>query len=231
MECADKLIDYIGRRYSCSYLIHSPDFTDIRPFTWAGWTGIVRYTYLIDLTDPEKIWDLMERRVRTVLRKAESTLVLGKSIELEQFGRLYDRIYTDREKIPPIARSTVISFVDKMVKSGLAEIRTVLDNTGEVISAMALVSDEKTAYAWISGSIPGRNSSGAFSLLFWDAIRRYSATCLQLDMVGANIPSIAFFKKGFGGLLKPYYVTEWYSSMLSRVAFGVYAGMKRFFPR
>ena len=227
--CAEQLIGNLGGWYSYSCLVHAPGLIDIRPFTWAGWRGSVRYTYVVDLTDTGRVWDLMERRVRTVLRKAESTLGLGGAVDMEQFGGLYDRIYRDRGKKPPIPRNIVTAFVDTMMKTGLAEMRSVRDETGEIISVIVLVSGSGTVYAWISGSVPDKNSTGAFSLLFWDAIRRYSETSTRLDMVGANIPSVAFFKKGFGGELKPYYVTERYGSLLARAVFGAYGGMKRIF--
>ncbi len=227
LACADMLLSCVGDMYSYAFLVHSPEFVDIRPFTWTGWTEAVRYTYLLDLTDPGRIWDLMERRVRTVLRKAESTLELGGAIDPEHFGELYERIYLDRGKKPPIRSATVREILGRLLEAGAADMRTVRDRSGEVISALVLVSDARTVYAWISGSLPGRNSTGAFSLLFWDAVQRYSGTCARLDMIGANIPSIAFFKKGFGGQLRPYYVTERYGSLFSRVLFGMYGGLRK----
>ncbi|MBN1291477.1 MAG: GNAT family N-acetyltransferase [Candidatus Latescibacteria bacterium] len=229
MDCSGKLIEYIGSRYQYSFLIHSPGITDIRPFTWAGWQEKVRYTYVMDLTDIEKIWDQMERRVRTVLRKAESDLELHGAIEITDFGELYEHIYKDRGKRLPIEKKTVTAMVSDILNSGLGEMRTVLNKAGDVVSSMVVVSDETNAYAWISGSIPESNSSGAFSLLFWDVIRRYSENCTYLDMVGANIPSVAFFKKGFGAKLKPYYVTERYSSHFSKAVFRIFGQCKKLF--
>jgi len=227
MSCAEKIIEYLGPRYRYSFLVHSPGLIDIRPFVWAGWTESVRYTYILDLSDPDSIWDIMERRVRTVLRKAESTLGMGGAIDIEDFGKLYERIYLDRHNRPPVSWNSVSTLLGEVMKSGLAEMRTVRNSSGEVISAMVLIADAGRVYSWISGSIPGSNSTGAFSLLFWDTIRRYSETCTSLDMVGANIHPIAFFKKGFGGTLTPYYVTERYSSTWSRTLYSMYGGIKK----
>ena len=227
MDCAEELIKYIGSRYNYSFFIHSPGLSDIRPFTWAGWNERVRYTYVVDLTDVDEIWDHMERRVRTVLRKADSELEISGAIDLSDFGELYEHIYKDRGSKPPIERKIVTTMTGDILKSGIGEMRTVLNKAGDVISSMITVSENTTAYAWISGSIPESNSSGAFSLLFWDAIRRYSGSCTYLDMVGANFSSIAFFKKGFGGKLKPYYITEKYSSNFSKAVFRIYGQLKK----
>ena len=117
--------------------------------------------------------------------------------------------------------------LDELLKTKLVEIITVLDKNNHIISAIAFVKDKKYVFAWISGSLPEKNSSGAFSLLFWDAVRRYGKTHEKLDMVGANIPSIAFFKKGFGGDLTPYYFTEHYRSRTIKMIFTTYASLKR----
>ncbi|MFC1693341.1 GNAT family N-acetyltransferase [Candidatus Latescibacterota bacterium] len=226
--CAEHLIIDLSARYHHIFLVHSPGFTDIRPLTWAEWTGKIQYTYEIDITDTGKLWDHMERRVRKVIRKAESSLELCGKIDIEHFMELYERIYKDRGSEPPVERGRITSMVDEIMHSDFAEMRTVRGSGGQVISAVILVHDTDRVYTWISGSIPEKNATGAYSLQFWDAIKRHADVHKKLDMVGANIPSIAFFKKGFGGVLTPYYVTERYSSGMVRMAFNTYSKIKRF---
>jgi len=228
ISCAERIIKYLTGNYHHVFLVHAPGYTDIRPFTWAGWTGNVRYTYILDITDTEKLWDLMERRVRTVIRKAEVTLKLGNSIDSGQFVALYEHIYMDRGSSPPVNCEVVKKMLDELLKTKLVEMRTVLDQDNHIISVIVFVKDHKYVFAWISGSLPEKNSSGAFSLLFWDAVKRYGNTHERLDMVGANIPSIAFFKKKFGGELTPYYFTERYSSRMIKTMFTAYSSIKRF---
>ncbi len=226
-DCARLIIDEAQRDYNGAFIVHSPGFDDVRPFTWNGWREHVRYTYVMDITDPDALWDSLERRVRTVIRNAETSLKLGGAIDTEHFSALYERIYGDRGNPPPVATGVLRAMAEDIVGSGLGVMRTVSDEHGDIVSAMILVHDNDTVYAWISGSVPGENSSGAFSLLFWDAVRRYSASFGKLDMIGANIPSIAFFKKGFAGALIPYYVTEYHSSPFVRFAFSAYGRVRR----
>jgi len=226
MDCARLMIDTLKKGYSNAFFVHSPGFTDVRPFTWNGWSGSIRYTYVLDITNTDRLWDILERRVRTVIRNAESSLDIGGPIGTGEFTDLYERIYGDRETSVPVDTAAVKAMTDEILGSGLGNMVTVRDASGEVISAMILVSDEHCVYAWLSGSIPGENSSGAFSLLFWNAVKRYSGSHDRLDMVGGNIPSISFFKKGFGGLLVPYYVTEYYSSPVTKAAFSIYTRLR-----
>ena len=45
--------------------------------------------------------------------------------------------------------------------------------------------------------------------------------------VGANLASIAFFKRGFGGELLPYFATEGFGSSLLRTAVRLRRAMRR----
>ena len=225
---AEYLTNYLHTHYNNVFLVHSPGLHDIRPFTWAGWTDNVRYTYIVDITDTEKIWDMLERRVRTVIRNAESSLEISGPVDVELFTGLYEHIYHDRRLPLPVGSKVFKAMVDNILRTDIAEMQTVRDGGGNVISSMITVSDSSCVYAWVSGSIPEKNASGAFSLLFWDAVKRHSSVHKRLDMVGANIRPIAFFKKGFGGILTPYYVTEHYSSQISRTAMKAFSWIRRF---
>jgi len=227
MSCAQQLIKYLNTRYHQVFLVHTPEFKDIRPFTWAGWREKVLYTYIMDITDIERLWNLLERKVRTVIRNAESSLEIGGAIDSAHFTELFKRIYKDRGWSPPVKPAVVNALLDKVIDTDIAEMRTVRNKDGYVISAMVLVFDGRSVYAWISGSIPEENASGAFTLLFWDAVKRHTGIHEKFDMVGANIPSISFFKKRFAGVLTPYYVTERYSSPISQVIMRTYSSMKR----
>ncbi len=229
MRCAELFITRLKETYRHVFIAHSPGMEDIRAFDWAGFGSRVKYTYLLDIEDPDSLWELVERRVRTVIRNAEKTLVLGGAVDIGTFTTLYERIYGDRGRQLPYGSGMVKAMTERVLAEGLGEMRSAVDEDGNVLSTMILVRDERTVYAWLSGSLPGENASGAFSLLFWDAVKRYSGSHEKLDMVGANIKSIAFFKKGFAGRLTPYYVTDWYSSSIARFTFAAYTALRKVF--
>lgn len=224
---AAPLVEHLSGRYGHVYLVHPPGVLDMRPFTWHGYNASVRYTYVMDITDPDRLWDLMEHRVRTVIRNAEALLTVESSSSVDLFGALYEHVYIDRGNEPPIRRDRVMRMVAEVLEAGLGEMRVVKDADGAPLCAGVFVRDTRTVYAWVSGAIPARNSSGAMSLLFWDTAGRYCATHAALDMVGANLPAVAFFKKGFGGSLVPYFVTERYASPLTRAAFSLSSGIRK----
>jgi hypothetical protein len=226
--CAEKLIDFLQRKYHHVMLSHSPDFSDIRPFSWSGWSERVRYTYLLDISDPERLWKKSRDRAKRKIRKARETLSIGGSVDAETIADLHERFYRDRDKTPPVSRSIVISMINALQGTGLINISTVKDKSDGIVAIQVTVIGFKTVYTLLYGTLPNSSYSGADSLLIWNAVKKYSATHSQLDLVGANIPSIAFFKKGFGGTLTPHYVTEYYSSPLAHAAFSLYSKIRKY---
>ena len=67
-------------------------------------------------------------------------------------------------------------------------------------------------HAWVAGADPQLRESGATSLLYWKFLEQ--AGGLRFDFVGANMPGIALFKRGFGGELIPYFATQRANSRL-----------------
>ena len=226
--CAEKLIGHLQRKYNHVLLSHSPDFSDIRPFSWSNWTERVRYTYLLDISYPELLWKNTRERARRKIKKARENLKIGGPVSSEVVADMHERFYRDRHRTPPVSRAIVISMMDALNGSGLLDINTVYDESGRVIALQVAVLGLKTVYTLLYGTLPDSDYSGADSLLIWNAVTKYSATHTRLDLVGANIPSIAFFKKGFGGTLTPHYVTEYYSSPLAHAAFSFYSKLRKY---
>jgi hypothetical protein len=202
----------------------------MREFLQKGFACRVRYTYILDITDIDRLRERMEPRTRTVIRKAGASLTVTGDLGLGEFGELYERVYRDRGNHPPVPRAYVERLSGSLIAAGIAEMRVVRDQSGTPVAAHVVVFDRDTVYGLTNGAIPERGSSGAFSLLLWDTVMRHRALRKRYDLTGANLPSIAFFKKGFGGALMPYFATEHYSSPLVRAAFSLYTRMHKVIP-
>lgn len=210
-RAAALLIDHLTRQYHHIQLSHTPPITDVREFLWAGWTARIRYTYQMDLTDLDALWERVERRTRTVIRKAEKAgFQLSPTDDLDLFRRQYEQIYTRQDGPPPVDSSVVQRFARQAIDADLAEAWAITSPTNEVASIVVFVRGFHTVYAWVAGADPAFNSTGATSLLYW---KFFSQTPFQtFDFVGANLPPIAKFKRGFGGDLLPYYAVEGFGS-------------------
>ncbi|MGY8823277.1 MAG: GNAT family N-acetyltransferase [Candidatus Latescibacterota bacterium] len=206
-RASELLIDYLRCHYDHVRLSHSPSLHDVRPFSWAGWQPRVRYTYQMNLSNLDALWERIERRTRTTIRKAEKLgYTLEETDDLDLFCSLYELIYTRQKQAPPVATAKIQSFVGSALGEKLARMYAISSPTGETAAIVAFVEDCDTSYAWVAGTDPAHNNTGATSLLYW----QYFSLCekARFDFVGANLPAISFFKRGLGGDLVPYYATE-----------------------
>lgn len=204
-------IAHLQKHYDHVFLVHTPAIPDMRPFTWQGWDTRLRYTYQIDLRDLDALWERVERRTRTVIRKAEKLgYALQPTDDTDLFRRQYEAIYAHQPVGPPVAAAKAQRFVTAILNADLGQAYKAATPDGTVASIVVFVNGFDTTYAWAAGADPTLNNTGATSLLYWKYFAE--STHKHFDFVGANIPAVSFFKRGFGGDLIPYYVTEGYKS-------------------
>ncbi len=228
-RATELLLHHVSQRYHHISLSHAPEIEDLRPFSWLGFASQVRYTYRINIANLEDTWEKLERRTRGVIRKAEETgFEFKETGNTELIRSQYERVYERSNEPAPVDPAVVERFVGKVLDDGLAR-AFVIEASGEVASVVVFVNGFDTAYAWVAGQNPDYAASGATSLLYW---RFFGHTELeQFDFVGANMPSIALFKRGFGGDLTSYYAVERYRSKWARAAFAARRFSLRLFGR
>ncbi len=216
-RATELLVSHISQCYNHVSLCHTPAIVDLRPFSWNGFSPQVRYTYRIGISNLEEVWEKLERRTRTVIRKAEdSGFEFIETRDASAIRQLYELVYAKSSGPPPVDPASVEKFVAKVIDSGLGQ-AFAIKSASEIASVVVFVNGFDTAYAWIAGQNPDFAASGATSLLYW---RFFEHTALkQFDFVGANMPSIALFKRGFGGELTSYFAVERYGSNWSKMAF------------
>lgn len=228
---AEQLNSWMKRRYHQSTLVHSPAYFDVRPYTWGDWETRVRYTYCIDITDPDAAIRRFRKRVRHLINRADRDFTVVYDVDPDVLGTLHERTYRSRGEVPPFGGDKVAALIRALKPTGMLDIQSAVDKDGEIAGAVLNVIGLGTVYTLINGSTAEHRHTGVYALLNRDAIRRYHPDCHTLDLVGANIAPIAFYKRGFGGRLVPYYVTEQYSSLFARGAMNAYTRLRKLIRR
>ena len=216
-RAARSLADHLIRIYGHVRLIHDPSIQDVRPFTWAGWESAVRYTYHLSFPDLDSLWERLERRTRTVIRKAERTgFQFRATDDMDLLRRQFSSVYARQDAKAPVEPALVERFARGVIGKNLAEAFVVESASGEAASIVVFVKGFDTAYAWVAGQNPAYISSGSASLLYWRFLAQTNVE--KFDFGGANLPSVALFKRGFGGDLVSYFAVEGFSNQLVRCA-------------
>jgi hypothetical protein len=156
------------------------NLVDVRQFLWAGYSPILKYTYVV-----EPNWDRCEKDTKWMVLKHKFN-----DIKENDFDTL-DALYTLTFERKGMTRPVSTEFLRNMCDLPFTEIYTT-EGAGVV-----LIKDTKRYY-YIIGASDGEGTS---SFLLWNAIKDKK----EVDVVGCNNCKIGMFKRGFGGQLKPYF--------------------------
>jgi len=176
-----------------------PSITNCIQFYWHGFSQASYYTYRIeDLSDHDKIWAELRKTARTHIRKAEREVIVRSIDDVETFIALNDMTYA-RQGISPAYSADLIRRLDAACSAhGARRIFLAEGADGAPHAALYLVWDSESAYSLMSGSDPRLRSSGAISLLRWEAIKYASQVTGRYDFSGSMIQSVECFFRAFG---------------------------------
>jgi hypothetical protein len=184
-------------------------------------------TYIIDLTQPEKV---LFGNLNTSHRR-KVRLAVKNGVEIQ--GGL-EHVKTAYELVRDTFKRSNLGFMDyksfQRYVAGLEEnvqiFVAVCEDT--VQGAVVIPFSNHTAYYVYGGSMP-EIAPGAMNLLHWEAIRRFREMGVrQYDFVGSRVDpekgskqeGLAIFKQRFGGKFVQGYMWKY---PLSRISYGVYA--------
>ena len=208
-EIINNILNFLDKRYKRIVFNNYYSLKDVRPFIWKGYDVTVKYSFTIDLAEPDKLLQNMESRTRYEIKKGERNgIVVFKDNDIEKFDDLHRLVYEKQRKKCPVSTQQLHRIHNILSLRDICNIYFAANKDGTLCSAIFIVTDKDVAYYLMGASHPDFRANGSTSLALWTAIKELSTKFREFDLVGANIPSIAMFKRGFGGKLKSYYRIE-----------------------
>jgi hypothetical protein len=184
----------------------APAITNWLPFHWAGFDATVRYTYrLDDLSDPDRLWKDLRSNVRNHVRRSSRQLEVRTDLGVDEVLKINRKVFA-RQGLPVSFGDELAHRLDRACEARGA--RTILaadDADDRVHAAWFFVRDATTTYLLFGGADPELRSSGANSLVVWEAIRRAGETSQRFDFLGSMIEPIERFNRAFGARQVPYF--------------------------
>ncbi|MFQ5787156.1 MAG: lipid II:glycine glycyltransferase FemX [Thermodesulfobacteriota bacterium] len=206
---------YLENKYHYIALQLEPSIKDINEFR--GWANKKLYTYEIDTK--KRLEENFSKAVRYEFRKAEKKgIVVEKSNDIEKFIDFYEETFQRQNLSVPINTD----FIKEMFKILKEENKCELFMT-QYSGALIVFDHRKAYYLMASSKYPNFSSS---YLVLKEVIKEISARFEKLDLVGANIPRIAKFKRKFATKLVEYNLVEWYSSIMIRMIKYIYGKIR-----
>jgi len=194
------------------------NITNWFPFYLNGFSQTTRYTYKInDLTSMDTVWNNLNNKTRTDIRKAQKKVKVVTDLTIEDFYKI-NIMKFDRQNRKQTFTLDFLRKVDvELSKRDKRKIFFAVDEDDNIYAVLYLVWDNNNAYyIWGDGDPKYRNS-GAASLLMWEAIQFASTVTKSFDFEGSMIESIEKFFRSFGGIQTPYFSISKTNSKLFKI--------------
>jgi hypothetical protein len=214
-----ELIDQLPRYDQFSQKWHR-SLANWLPFYWRGFEQTTLYTYVLyDLENLDELWRCVDSRIRREIRKAQGRygLVVRDSEDIDGFIELNDEVFRRQGRVLPYSRELVRRLDEASRRQGARKIWIATDDNDRIHAAIYVVWDRSSAYYLMGGAAPEFRTTGAASLLLWEAIRHASSVTREFDFEGSMVESIERFFRGFGARQTPYFSVSHTKSRLLRL--------------
>jgi hypothetical protein len=169
------------------------------PFLWAGYRAEVRYTYrLEDLHSEPALWEGLAGNIRREIRKAQRQLRVCQGSDLDTFHAVLTKTFR-RQGLAAPDRDRLARIDAACAQRGARTMLFAHDEAERVHAVAYVVRDRRTAYYLMGGGDPELRTSGASSLLLWEAIRQTRGVASVFDFEGSMLRPVERFFRAFGG--------------------------------
>lgn len=176
------------------------------PFYWNGFTQTTYYSYVIEnLQDLDLVWNGFQENIRREIRKAKKHAIVRTDLDLNCFLDINSLTFERQGKNLPYSRELIQRLDDACVKNQARQMFFAEDPQGRIHAAIYIIWDNKSAYYLMGGGDPQLRTSGATSLLMWEAIKFAATVTKKFDFEGSTIEPIERFFRAFGGRQIPYF--------------------------
>lgn len=194
----------------------STEYTDPRPYLWAGFDVETRFTYRLALDDrsPESVSQSFSREVRRGIRDAENAGVTVTLQGISGARSVYDaheRRRNDQGDNYPVPWEYVRDLLAALEDRARVYVAHAPD--GEFLSGITVVYTNEEAYYIQGGTHVDHQYVSANELLHWHVIEDILtdpalASVTRYDLGNANMESLAYYKSKYSAEPIPYYLIK-----------------------
>jgi hypothetical protein len=186
----------------------------VNPLLSFGGENVVSQTWLLELTDSEAIWNGMEGRARTAVRKAEREEVTVREAgeaDLDIYYELHCGTYA-RTGETPHPRAYFEAIWRDFIPRGRALV-LIAEQGSTPVAAQSFAIFKGGAIYWTGAASEAGLRSGANNMLQWEALQRLLALDVRWYEAGEafikagdeKLQGLSDFKRSTGGRLYPLY--------------------------
>ena len=192
-----------GARQGCSLVrlkMRAPE-SDYRPLLWQGWQGKPIFTYVVDLSDLDRIWSRIDHNLRRLIRRCErnhhSFLTPP---DATAFCAMHLEVHRRKDAPLYLPTDRFESFVAELRRTGLGELFQVnLPDGTPAASQLVIFSGHPVTHTIAAAASAEAQKSGANAFLRWRVFQWLSERGYRAnDLTDAHERSVARFKSQLG---------------------------------
>ena len=218
-EIMSNLIEQLNKlRFSYYDQNFQPKITNWLPFFWKGFSQTTRYTYQIkDISDVEKCYQQFSYAKKKQISKAKKNLKTDLILSGELFYKELQQNFKEINQNVFYSKDLFLKLYNECMSRNQGCIITARDNQQNIHAANFIVWDNNCAYNLISTIKKEFRSSGASSLIIWEAIKLMSSKTEKFDFEGSMHESIENSFRQFGTVQIQYFRIKKYNSLSLRL--------------
>lgn len=193
---------------------------DLRPLLEQGWSASPSYTYVVDLSDTERLRDRIDPDKRRMADRArERDVEVTEDGDFGSFFRLH-RLVVERKGAPIyLPRGRFERYVGELRGRDMLRLyHARLEGGRSVAAALVLASGHPVAHTVSAAADPDHYDTGASSLLRWRTFEELAGDGYAAnDLTGAALGTVSRFKREFGSELELNLVLRGGESLLYRM--------------
>lgn len=199
------LIDELKADFDTIEFKFSPEVIDIRSFIWAGFEHNTRYTSVLDLNNFPNYSENVNRSLKKALKfnltvittEYDESIITSQVRDMKRYG--LGEKHAKRFQ----------TWFKALSESKHTQVFQLKDSLGDIIGSSLFLYDDKQAY--LIGTMGGKEESGGQAYLYDQAFRHFKELGInRVDLLGANIPSVALYKSKLGGEVEPYFMVTYH---------------------
>lgn len=172
----------------------------ILPYRWLGYRYEPTFSYRLgDLSDPDALYANFNKTAKKNIKAARNKTTLVEQPTAGMLLDLLDKTFQAQGRKWPHDREMTRCIIETAAENGHGKLIAAQDAEGNIHSGAFLLYDENVCYYLLGGSDSAFRSSGAQSLVLWEAIRFAACVSKAFDFEGSNVEGIENFFRQFGG--------------------------------
>jgi lipid II:glycine glycyltransferase (peptidoglycan interpeptide bridge formation enzyme) len=203
-ELANEMFARLPRCDFFSMNFH-PEITNWLPYYWMKFDTVPRVCYVLERLGTEaELWEGLQPNIRREIRKAQKRVEVVRSDDVDLLVDLTRKTFDRKRMNLPYSPETLRRVDAACVARKARQIYFARDEQQRVHAAMYTVFDDRCAHYLLGGGDPVLRTSGAGSLLMWNALLDAAKTSASFNLSGSIHEEIEHFLRAFGGQQKTY---------------------------